>query len=77
MSVAWWHFQGSVSPYAVLQFGGMLSAALCLLGPSRGVGPLWGLLLVAYTLAKVAESLDEPIFPLTGHLNLVTQSWPR
>jgi hypothetical protein len=68
MSVAWWHFHGSVSPYAVLQFGGMLTAALCLLAPSRGAGPQWVYLLVAYTLAKVAESLDAPVFELTGHL---------
>ena len=67
-SVWWWAYSDSVTPYAVLQFGGMLMAMLCLLAPARGAGPRWVLLLVAYTLAKVTESFDAEIFVLTGEV---------
>jgi hypothetical protein len=67
-SVIWWLVNGSLTPYAVLQFGGMLLALLCLLFRARGPGPNWALLLALYALAKVAESLDSPIFASTGEL---------
>ena len=67
-SIAWWLLRGSVSPYAVLQFGGMGTAALCLLTAPRGPGPNWVFLLVAYALAKVAEGLDAQIFQASDEL---------
>ena len=67
-SVVWWVATGSVTPYAVLQFGGMLTAVLCLLGRPRGQGPTWTVLLLGYTLAKTAEHFDAGIFVLTQEL---------
>jgi hypothetical protein len=63
-SVLWWTSTGSVTPYGVLQFGGLLTIAVCLVRPRRDAGPHWGLLLLAYALAKVFEHFDAEVFAL-------------
>lgn len=65
-SVLWWRASGSLTPYALLQFGGFALALACLLLRPRGSGPAWALLLGAYALAKAAEALDAPLFGWTG-----------
>jgi hypothetical protein len=65
-SVLWWTSKASVTPYVVLQFGGLLIVAVCLFLPRRGAGPHWGLLLLAYALAKLCEHFDAEVFALTG-----------
>lgn len=67
-SVACWLSSGSVTPYAVLQFGGILLALACMLAPARGIGPQWWILLATYALAKLTETFDVEIFALTGEL---------
>jgi hypothetical protein len=67
-SVVWWVATGSMTPYAVLHFGGLLTAALCLLGRPRGEGPNWTALILGYTLAKTAEHFDAGIFMLTQEI---------
>lgn len=65
-SVTWWTSTGSVTPYAIVQFGGVLIVSSCLLTRQRTAGPRWGLLLVAYAAAKLCEHLDAQIFTMTG-----------
>jgi hypothetical protein len=65
-SVLWWTSTGSVTPYGVLQFGGLLIVAVCLVQLPRHAGPRWGLLLLAYALAKALEHFDAEVFVLTG-----------
>jgi hypothetical protein len=67
-SVLWWTSTGSVTPYVVLQFGGLLVVAMCLLVQRRSAGPRWALLLLAYALAKACEHFDAQVFALTGEL---------
>jgi hypothetical protein len=65
-SALWWTSEGSVTPYAVLQLGGLVIVAVCLLLKRPGVGPHWALLLLAYALAKAFEHVDAQVFALTG-----------
>ena len=67
-SVLWWTSTGSVTPYVVLQVGGLLVVAACLLVQRRGAGPRWALLLLAYVLAKVCEHFDAQVFMLSGEV---------
>ena len=67
-SVLWWTSTGSVTPYVVVQFGGLLVVAMCLLVQRHSVGPRWALLLLAYALAKVCEYFDAEVFALTDEL---------
>ncbi len=68
LSVAWFAATGSITPYLVMQFGGIgLVASVCWL-PTRGTGPNWAALIAAYALAKVLEIEDQDVFQLTNGL---------
>lgn len=68
VSVLYWKTSGSLTPYAMVQFGGIALACAMMFAPKRGPGPAWWGLLLAYGLAKVFETYDASIFTLTGHL---------
>jgi hypothetical protein len=67
-SVAWWQWQGNLSPYVVLQFGGMGLVLWLSLVPTKQAGPRWGWLLCAYVMAKLCETFDQPLFDLTQQM---------
>ena len=67
-SVAWWAFSGSLTPYALVQFGGIALVMATLRSPARGAGPNWTAFLAIYALAKLFEIADSRIFELTHHL---------
>jgi hypothetical protein len=67
-SVVYWHFSGSLTGYAMVQFGGIALACAMMFGTKRGPGPFWWGLLLTYGMAKVCETFDPTIFELTGHL---------
>ena len=68
-SVLYWAESGSLSPYVLIQFGGLL-ALLGLLALTREPRyPLpWGQVLLWYGVAKVFESADRVIWAWTGGL---------
>ncbi len=59
---------GNVLPWAVLQFGGMALLVLLALCHSRNaaLAVRWGLVLLAYAVAKLLERYDQEIFTLTA-----------
>ena len=65
LSVAWFAATGSITPYAVLQFGGIAMIAGALWLPTHGKGPNWAALIGAYALAKLLEAEDVQVFHLT------------
>ena len=66
ITVLIWGYLGNLTPYAVLQFGGIfLVAALCLRPALHAPGLNFLGLLIFYGLAKVAEVLDHEIFEFT------------
>jgi hypothetical protein len=72
-SVAYWHLSGDLRPYLVVQFVPLALIALIaawFAKPNADRYGIW-LILAAYSLAKVAELLDEPIFRMqaviSGH----------
>jgi hypothetical protein len=67
-AVLWWAQSGSLTPYALVQFGGIGLAVAMMAAPARGQGPAWTGLLAAYMLAKVFEGADAMVFELTHHL---------
>ncbi|MFO0153081.1 MAG: hypothetical protein ACK52D_08650 [Burkholderiales bacterium] len=67
-SVFWWQWQGNLTPYAVLQFGGIALVLWLACLPATQPGPRWGWLLCAYIIAKVCETFDQTLFDLTQHL---------
>ena len=68
LSVAWFAATNSITPYVVVQFGGIaLVAGFCWL-PTHGKGPNWAALIAAYALAKVLEMQDPEVLHLTQGL---------
>jgi hypothetical protein len=67
-SVFIWNRFGTLTPYAVVQFGGIALIGVLLLLPSRGPGPNWTVLIAAYAFAKAFEGADQAVFAATGHL---------
>jgi hypothetical protein len=62
-AVAVWATTGNLTPYAVLQFGGIvLVLVIALLTPATKNGPNFLLLLLLYVLAKIAEAFDHSIY---------------
>lgn len=59
---------GNVLPWAVVQFGGMALMVLLVLCHSRhaALAVRWGLVLLAYALAKLLELHDQEVFALTA-----------
>jgi hypothetical protein len=70
LSVLAWFRTGNVLPWALVQFGGIpLLALFALRGPRRGgLAVRWGLVLLAYALAKLCEMNDFAVFAATGQL---------
>ena len=68
LSVAWFAATGSVTPYAVMQFGGIGMVAAATWMPAQGKGPNWAALIAAYALAKVLEMEDTEVLHLTQGL---------
>lgn len=62
-SVVYWAQSGNLTPYAVMQFGGIAwMTVACLFGRATGREDLpWGSLLVWYGIAKACETWDLPI----------------
>lgn len=65
-SVFWFLVSDSITPYAVLQFGGLASVLGMLWLPARRGGPNWAALVASYALAKVVEAADHQVFLLTA-----------
>lgn len=73
LAVAAFHETGNVTPWAVVQFGGMvLVVVLAMLQPvpngARAMHIKLGWLIAAYALAKVLELADGAVFEFSGHL---------
>lgn len=68
LSVAWFAATGSITPYMVMQFGGIGLVAGVSWLPTHGKGPNWAALIAAYALAKVLELEDPEVFHLTQGL---------
>ncbi len=64
-SVAWFAATDSITPYAIMQFGGIGVVAGVSWLPKHGKGPNWAALIAAYALAKVLELEDREVFELT------------
>lgn len=67
-SVFIWNRFGTLTPYAVMQFGGIALIGVLLLLPSRGPGPFWLALIASYGLAKAFEGADHAVFAATSNL---------
>jgi hypothetical protein len=67
LSVLWWLASGSLAPYAVVQFGGMLLLLTAAVFWRERSGPAWGWVLGLYALAKVCEVYDLEIYRWTAH----------
>jgi hypothetical protein len=67
VSVMYWRSSGNLTPYAVLQFGG-IAALLALLALTRGSDDpfAWWWIVGWYCFAKVAELMDQNVWEATG-----------
>jgi hypothetical protein len=65
LSVAWFAATDSITPYLIVQFGGIGLVAGASWLPTHGKGPNWAALIAAYALAKVLEMEDSEVFRLT------------
>ncbi len=65
LSVAWFAATDSITPYVIMQFGGIGLVAGVSWLPKHGKGPNWAALIAAYALAKVLEMEDPQVFQLT------------
>ena len=69
LSVLLWNYNGNLTPYAVLQFGGIIIIVLTLLltkAPKQS--PCFASLIILYGFAKLAEFYDVEIFKLSQNL---------
>jgi uncharacterized membrane protein YwzB len=69
LSVLLWNYNGNLTPYAVLQFGGIIIIILTLLlTKAQKQSPCFTSLIILYGFAKVAEFYDVEIFKLSQNL---------
>lgn len=69
LSVLIWNYNGNLTPYVVLQFGGIILIILTLLfSKTKKQSPCFTSLIILYALAKVAEFYDIEIFNLSQNL---------
>ncbi len=69
LTVLIWKFNGNLTPYAVLQFGGIILVILTLLlSKSQRQSPCFSSLIILYGIAKLVEFYDVQIFTLTQNL---------
>ena len=69
LTVLIWKFNGNLTPYVVLKFGGIILVILTLLlTKTRMQGPCFTSLIILYGAAKLVEFYDEKIFNLSQNL---------
>lgn len=69
LSVLLWNYNGNLTPYAVLQFGGIIIIVLTLLlTKAQKQSPCFASLIILYGFAKLAEFYDVEIFKLSQNL---------
>ncbi len=69
LSVLIWNYNGNLTPYVVLQFGGIILIILTLLfSKTQKQSPCFTSLIILYGFAKVAEFYDGQIFNLSQNL---------
>ena len=69
LSVLLWNYNGNLTPYAVLQFGGIVIIALTLLlTKAQKQSPCFTSLIILYGFAKFTEFYDVEIFKLSQNL---------
>jgi uncharacterized membrane protein YwzB len=69
LSVLLWNYNGNLTPYAVLQFGGIIIIVLTLLlTKAQKQSPCFTSLIILYGFAKLAEFYDVEIFNLSQNL---------
>jgi uncharacterized membrane protein YwzB len=69
LSVLLWNYNGNLTPYSVLQFGGIIIIVLTLLlTKALKQSPCFASLIILYGFAKVAEFYDVEIFNLSQNL---------
>ena len=69
LSVLLWNYNGNLTPYAVLQFGGIIIIVLTLLlTKAQKQSPCFASLIILYGFAKLAEFYDVEIFNLSQNL---------
>ena len=69
LSVLLWNYNGNLTPYAVVQFGGIIIIILTLLlTKAQKQSPCFTSLIILYGFAKVAEFYDVEIFNLSQNL---------
>ena len=69
LTVLIWNYNGNLTPYAVLQFGGIILVILTLiLTKASKPSPCFTSLIIIYGFAKIAEFYDEKIFTLSQNL---------
>lgn len=69
LTVLIWNYNGNLTPYAVLQFGGIILVVLTLiLTKASKPSPCFTSLIILYGVAKLAEFYDEKIFTLSQNL---------
>jgi len=69
LTVLIWNYNGNLTPYVVLQFGGIILVILTLLlTKTRMQGPCFTSLIILYCAAKLVEFYDEKIFNLSQNL---------
>ncbi len=67
LTVVAWRVSGDLSPYAVVQFGGMLGVVALLLLVPRGDDPFdWWRLIAWYAASKAFEAADALVWTWTG-----------
>jgi hypothetical protein len=66
-SVVYWHVTGNLTPYLLLQYGGLAALLLVVLLTRRGGDPFpWWWVIGLYALAKGCEVADASIWRATG-----------
>lgn len=69
LTVLIWNYNGNLTPYAVLQFGGIIIIVLTLLlTKAQKQSPCFASLIILYGFAKVTEFYDVEIFKLSQNL---------
>ncbi len=69
LTVLIWNYNGNLTPYAVLQFGGIIIIVLTLLlTKPQKQSPCFASLIILYGFAKLAEFYDVEIFKLSQNL---------
>lgn len=67
-SVIYWAFTDNLTPYLILQFGGLIWLLISAIRTTGAQLLNWYSLLGCYVLAKIAEQLDVQLFELFQHI---------